>query len=83
VTASDPKIHRRNIARLVAKTLPVVIETDEQNERILREVERLMDKGQDNLSPEEETLFKLMIGLIEDFEEQHYQLHAATPGRSR
>jgi HTH-type transcriptional regulator/antitoxin HigA len=79
VTASYPAVDRRKYARLLAKTLPAVIETEAQNERMLREVERLIDKGQDNLSPEEETLFKLMTRLIEDFEEQHYQLNAATP----
>lgn len=46
---------------------------------MLREVERLIDKGEDELSPEEKALFKLMVRLIEDFEEQHYQLRAATP----
>jgi len=46
---------------------------------MLREVERLIDKGHNNLSPEEKALFKLMTRLIEDFEEQHYQLNAATP----
>ena len=78
MTDSYHAIDRRKYARLLARTLPAVIETEEQNERMLREVERLIDKGQDSLSPEEETLFKLMITLIEDFEEQH-QLNAATP----
>lgn len=78
MTDSYHAIDRRKYARLLAKTLPAVIETEEQNERMLREVERLIDKGQDNLSPEAETLFKLMITLIEDFEEQHHKLNAAT-----
>jgi len=46
---------------------------------MLKEVERLIDKGEGNRTAEEGTLFKLMIRLIEDFEEQHYQLNAATP----
>ena len=79
MTASYAAIDPHKYAKLLAKALPAVIETEEQNERMLREVERLIDKGQDNLSPEEETLFKLMTTLIEDFEEQHYQLDAATP----
>ncbi len=79
MTASYPAIDRRKYGKLLAETLPAVIETTEQNERMLREVERLLDKGQDHLSPEEEVLFKLMTALIEDFEEQHYQLRAATP----
>ena len=79
MTAPNTAIDQRKYARLLAKALPTVIETEEQNERMLREVERLIDKGQDNLSHEEETLFRLMTRLIEDFEEQHYQLNAATP----
>ena len=79
MTASYAAIDRRKYAKLLAKTLPAVIETEEQNERMLREVERLIDKGRNTLSPEEETLFKLMTALIEDFEEEHYQLNAATP----
>ena len=79
MTAPNTAIDRRKYARLLAKTVPAVIETEEQNERMLREVERLIDKGEDRLSPEEKALFKLMVKLIEDFEEQHYQLNAATP----
>jgi HTH-type transcriptional regulator / antitoxin HigA len=79
VAANHPAFDRRKYGRLLARTLPAVIETEEQNERMLREVERLMDKGRDGLSPEEKALFKLMTTLIEDFEEQRYQLNAATP----
>ena len=61
------------------KALPATIDNEEQNERTLRQVERLIDKGEDNLFPEEETLFRLMTRLIEDFEEQHYKLNAAIP----
>ena len=56
MAANHPAIDRRKYGRLLAKTLPAVIETEEQNERMLREVERLIDKGHDNLSPEEKTL---------------------------
>ena len=79
MTASYPAIDRRKYGKLLAKTLPAVIETEEQNERMLKEAERLIDKGEGNRTAEEEILFKLMIRLIEDFEEQHYQLNAATP----
>lgn len=79
MTAPNTAIDQRKYAKLLAKALPAVIETEEQNERMLREVERLIDKGEDKLSPEEKALFKLMVTLIEDFEEQHYQLNAATP----
>jgi hypothetical protein len=41
------------------KALPATIDNEEQNERTLRQVERLIDKGEDNLSPEEETAIQI------------------------
>ncbi len=64
--------------RLVAAVLPAVIESEEENDRMLAEAERLMSKG-DDLSPEEEKLLKLIVRLIEDFEEHHYKLPATSP----
>jgi HTH-type transcriptional regulator/antitoxin HigA len=58
--------------------MPVVIETEEENERMLRIIEKLMDKGE-GLSPEEEKLLKLLTRLVEDFEEEYYQPRDATP----
>jgi len=58
--------------------MPVVIETEEENERMLAIVEKLMDKGE-NLSPEEDKLLKLLARLIEDFEKRYYQPEDATP----
>ena len=70
-------IDPRRYGKLLAKTLPAVIETDTENERILAEISRLVKRTK--LSPEEEKLLRLMIRLVEDFEEGHYQLKAATP----
>lgn len=64
--------------RLVSQAMPVVIETEAENERMLRIVEKLMDKGE-NLSPEEEKLLKLLTKLVEDFEERYYRPRDATP----
>jgi len=58
--------------------MPVVIETEEENDRMLAEVEKLMAKGE-NLSPEEDALLRLMVTLIQDFEERFYQPREATP----
>jgi HTH-type transcriptional regulator/antitoxin HigA len=71
-------VNAQRYGRLLAKTLPAIIETEEENERILAAVEPLLDKGQ-NRTPEEDRLFKLMVHLIQDFEDQHYDLHATTP----
>src|SRR5689334_10380700 len=70
----DPVRYRR----LVSRTMPVVIETEEENTRMLAIVERLMRKGE-NLSAEEEKLLKLLIRLVQDFEERLYRPGEATP----
>jgi len=70
--------NQRRYASLLAKTLPVLIETEVENERMLAEVEKLFDKG-DKLTSEEQVLLKLMTHLIQDFEDKHYQLNASTP----
>lgn len=72
------KINETRYRRLLSRTMPVVIETEEENERMLAIVEKLMDKGE-NLSPEEDKLLKLLARLIEDFEKRYYQPRDATP----
>ncbi|HEY0405466.1 MAG TPA: hypothetical protein VGC89_07045 [Pyrinomonadaceae bacterium] len=64
--------------RLLSKAMPMVIQTEEENERMLAEAEKLMAKGE-NLSPEEDALLRLMATLIQDFEEKFYQPGEATP----
>jgi HTH-type transcriptional regulator/antitoxin HigA len=58
--------------------MPVVIETEEENARILAIVEKLMQKGE-KLSAEEEKLLKLLARLVADFEERFYRPSEATP----
>jgi len=58
--------------------MPVVIETEEENARMLTVVEKLMSKGE-NLSPEEEKLLKLLVRLVEDFEHKYYKPEEAEP----
>ena len=70
----DPVRYRR----LLSRTMPVVIETEEENVRMLAVVEKLMQKGE-KLSAEEEKLLKLLTRLIEDFEERFYRPNEATP----
>ncbi len=60
------------------QNIPAVIETEEENERMLKVIEKLMDKGE-GLSPEEEKLLKLLTRLVEDFEEEYYHPRDATP----
>lgn len=64
--------------RLLSKAMPIAIESEEDNERMLAVAEKLMAKGE-NLSPEEGALLRLLATLIQDFEERYYQPREATP----
>ena len=72
------KIDPARYRRLLSRTMPVVIETEEENVRLLTIVEKLMRK-EENLSAEEEKLLKLLARLIEDFEERYYRPAEAQP----
>jgi HTH-type transcriptional regulator/antitoxin HigA len=80
VTANPKtKIDQGKYRRLLSRTLPGVIETEAENERMLAEIEKLLDKGEDRLSPEEEKLLALMVRLVEDYEQEHYLIKDAPP----
>jgi HTH-type transcriptional regulator / antitoxin HigA len=65
-------------AGLLAETLPEVIETVAQNRRMIKALNRLMDKGE-NLTTEELKLMKLLGHLICDFEQRYYKPQKPTP----
>lgn len=67
-------------SQLLSQHQPRIIKTEEENEKFLETVEALLS-GSD-LTPEEDAFLKLLVKLIEDFEDKHYQLNVSTP-RSR
>jgi HTH-type transcriptional regulator / antitoxin HigA len=69
---------RLDIGDFYLKTMPVIIESEAENERMLKVIEKLMDKGE-HLSPEEEKLLKLLTRLVEDFEGRYYHPRDASP----
>jgi HTH-type transcriptional regulator/antitoxin HigA len=68
----------REYQRLLGRALPRVIRTEAENEHYLELLAQL-DARSDNLTPAEKELADLLTLLIEDFEEQHYALKAASP----
>ncbi|MCL4855227.1 MAG: hypothetical protein KJZ78_28015 [Bryobacteraceae bacterium] len=70
----DPKRY----GRLLARKLPAVIRTEEENERLIAELETL-DRRHADLSPEEREYSELLTVLIEAFEDNHYTLEGSTP----
>ena len=71
-------INNAAYGKLLAHTLPRVIKTEEENERIVAELERLDTRGRP-LTPEEEDLAELMTLLVRQFEESRYPLGHAEP----
>ena len=68
---------RPEYATLLAKTLPAVIHSEKENEHYTTLLEEL-DHKPGKLTPAEQRLAELLTLLIEDFEEKHYSLKAAT-----
>ena len=69
--------NEQEYARLLAKALPHVIHTDEENARATAVLETLL--GKRNRTREEKRLAELLMLLIEDFEQKHYALPPASP----
>ena len=72
------KINPQKYGRLLSRALPVIIKTEEENDRAILIVEELLAKG-DKISSEENALLELLGKLIADFEEKFYQPREASP----
>ena len=66
------RIDKKAYGRLLAETLPEVIETEAQNRRMNAIANRLQSKW--DRSPEEDRLLKLIATLCMNFEEKHYNV---------
>ena len=65
-------------ARILAESLPTVVDSEGLNELYLEQVSELL-RREDSLSPAETQLLKLLTLLIEDFEEKHYAVPRSGP----
>ena len=72
------RLNPQKYGRLLSRTLPTVIKTEEENDRAILLVEKLLEKG-DKISLEENALLDLLWSLIADFEEKFYQPRDASP----
>ena len=67
-------VDRKKYIRL-ANRIPVkAIETEQEYDHIVAAVEELIDRGEDNLSPEESALVETMAILIQAYDDRHYPL---------
>jgi HTH-type transcriptional regulator/antitoxin HigA len=66
------RINKKTYGRLLAKTLPEVIETEAQNRRMNAIADRLQSKR--DRSPEEDRLLELIASLCMNFEGKYYNV---------
>jgi len=71
-------INKTAYGKLLARTLPRVIKSEKENERMIAELEQLDTQGR-ALTPEEQNLAELMTLLIREFEDSRYPLGHAAP----
>lgn len=72
--------NKKNYLKLLEQTqiIPKIIETEAEYEEYLAVTENLIAK-KENRTTEETTLFRLLVKLIEDYEEQSYSLADWSP----
>jgi HTH-type transcriptional regulator / antitoxin HigA len=73
-----PRFSRSRYAALLSETLPRVIATAEELERLTRQIEPLLDKGA-RRTPEEEALCCLSLKLIDDYQREHRSIPGMKP----
>ena len=74
----DPKKYTRLANRIVVKA----IETEAEYDHMVAAVEQLMNKGEENLSPEESALLETLAILIQAHDNRHYPLPPMAPNQT-
>lgn len=70
---------KKKYGKLLMDVVPGAIETEEENERALATIDRLMRKDEISLSPEEDRLLRMLVVLVEDFESRAYPIGPTSP----
>lgn len=70
-------LDEKTYGRLLKRTLPHVIRSDEELARLTDELMRL--DARDDLTPEEQELAELLTVLIGEYEERRYPIRKASP----
>lgn len=72
-------INLEKYANLLIETLPAAIENEAERQKTLAVIDRLMKKGEANLSPEEIKILKLLTVLAADYEKRTFQMQPLAP----
>jgi HTH-type transcriptional regulator/antitoxin HigA len=71
------ELDEKTYGQLLRRTLPHVIHTDEECERLTNELLRLDER--DDLTPEQQGLAELLTVLIDEYEGRRYPIRKANP----
>jgi HTH-type transcriptional regulator / antitoxin HigA len=71
------ELNENTYKQLLGRTLPHVIRTEGECERLTKELMRLDER--EHLSPEERELAELLAVLIDEYEERRYPIRKASP----
>ena len=69
--------NHESYAQLLAKYQPKVIETEAENDLAITLAQELEHKA--NRTPQEDAILKLLVTLIEKFEDEQYPIPSGTP----
>jgi HTH-type transcriptional regulator / antitoxin HigA len=72
-------VDRKKYVRLASRIVVKAIETEEEFDRMVAAVEGLMDKGENNLSPEESALLETLAILIQAYADRNHALPPVPP----
>ena len=72
-------VENKTYADLVLKVLPTAIQSEDEYEIMLANIDELISKGENRLSPEEERLLETLAILVEAYEEEHYPMPEVAP----
>lgn len=75
----NPVIENKAYAELVVKVLPTAIQSEEEYEIMLANINELMSRSEDSLSPEEIRLLDTLAILVESYEDEHYPMPDVPP----
>ena len=72
-------IENKTYADLVVKVLPTAIQSENEYKIMLANIDELMSKGENKISPEEERLLETLAISVEAYEDKHYPMPEVAP----
>jgi len=72
-------IENKIYADLVVKVLPTAIQSENEYKIMLANIDELMSKGENKISPEEERLLETLAISVEAYEDKHYPMPEVAP----